>query len=54
MPAAVDWLTAMGDQLETELAARNTSAAVGERVKLTLKRSLAALRPAPGVLLANQ
>ena len=41
----VDLLTAIGAQLETELAARNTCAEVGEQVKHTLKRSLAGKRP---------
>jgi AraC-like DNA-binding protein len=40
-----DLLTAIGAQLETELAARDTSADVGEQVKHTLKRSLAGKRP---------
>jgi AraC-like DNA-binding protein len=40
-----DLLRAIGAQLETELAARNTSPAVGEQVKHTLKRSLAGKRP---------
>jgi AraC-like DNA-binding protein len=40
-----DLLTAIGAQLETELAARNTRPEVGEQVKHTLKRCLAGKRP---------
>jgi AraC-like DNA-binding protein len=38
-------LAAIGAQLETELAARNTRPEVGEQVKHTLKRCLAGKRP---------
>ena len=40
-----DLLAAIGAQLETELAARNTRPEVGEQVKHTLKRCLAGKRP---------
>jgi AraC-like DNA-binding protein len=41
----VELLTAIGAQLEGELQARNASLDVGEKVKQTLKRSLAGKRP---------
>jgi AraC-like DNA-binding protein len=41
----VDLLAAIGAQLETELAARKTSADVGEQVRQSLKHSLAGKRP---------
>ncbi len=41
----VELLTAIGAQLESELQARNASLDVGEKVKHTLKRSLAGKRP---------
>jgi AraC-like DNA-binding protein len=40
-----DLLAAIGAQLDTELAARNTRPEVGEQVKHTLKRCLAGKRP---------